>query len=139
MKNGTSLIKLIGLSAIIALTSGCNTMMSSLDNVKYGKLYTMQESLELAAKECNAQNRTNALNWALIGYQDLDNSRDYLEKGSQEYHEVRNLMRNLSMISSRRISDTQKLCSNIAIVSSISKSFLASLNTPHTPIVVASK
>jgi len=139
MKNNVSFIKIIGLISTIILMSGCNTMMSSLDTIKYGKLYTMQESFEIAAHDCNSQNRTNALNWAMIGYQDLNNSRDYLEKNSQEYRDVRNLMRDLSTIASRRIDDTEKLCSNIAIISNASKHFLASLDNQYAPIVVASK
>ncbi len=133
------LAKLVALIAIIITASGCNTMTSSLDNIKYGKLYTMQQSLQVASAECTEVNRQNALNWAVIGYQDLDQSRNYIDRNSQEYQEVRAMMRNLSVLSSRRNNDANKLCHNISIVAGLTKDFLAGLNQPERPILVAAK
>ncbi len=112
--------------------SGCNNMNASMDNIKYGKLYTMLEALDNAAQNCTDETaRLRAVEWIVIGYHDLDNSRSYMDKRSHQYQSTRSLMRSLSTISSRRISNVEKLCHNIEVAGQITREYLTSLDKPE--------
>lgn len=139
MINTKQLLKIAIILTLGIVATGCNSLSVSLADVKYGKLYTMQEALDEAANNCADKSaRIRALNWATIGYNDLDNSRDYLDKKSSKYGATRALMRDLSLISSRRTHDIEKLCKNFKLVAAVSHNFLANIdNTTQQPVLIA--
>lgn len=129
MNNAASLTKLLIVLAIVAMTTGCNTMVASVDSMKYGKLYTMQEVLDEAVNNCeDVTARNRALEWAVIGYGDLEKSRTFMERTSQKYAKTRLMMRSLSQLSSRRVVSTEQMCEKIQVVAEASRHYLATID-----------
>lgn len=135
-----NLLKVFGLMAAIAVTTGCSTTMSSsFDSFKYGKLYAMSDAInEAIATQCEDSSvRTNVLNWVVIGYNDLSESRKYMEKGTDEYARVKNLMDYLSVVGSRRTQNHDVLCQRIEQVAEATQLFLSELNTEKSVILAS--
>ena len=141
MSNTATLIKAVTVLTITLLATGCNTMSVNMNSIKYGQLYTMQEALEEAATDCHNQNTlTRAMNWVVIGYNDLENSRKHMDKRSVKYAETRSMMQTLSPISARRV-DSNKLCKQMARAAKQSQHYLANIDNEtlisEQPIMLA--
>ena len=129
MNNLASLSKLLIVVAIAVMATGCNSMVSSIDGMKYGKLYTMQEVMDETVSNCqDSSARMRAVEWAVIGYNDLENSRSYMERSSEKYTKTRLMMRTLSQVSSRRNFDAEQLCSRIKLAAEESRHYLANID-----------
>jgi len=114
----------------IATVMVCATIFSACsvtNDLKYGKLYTMHESLHNASQNCleDRDRRNLAVNWAVYGIQDLYDSKGYMDKDSDEYLQVKQLIRQLKLVTSRRNSDTKTLCDNIHQAASATQKFFA--------------
>ena len=132
-----NLSKLLIIMTVVVLSTGCNTMTSSLDSVKYGKLYTMQEVLSEAINNCTDKAaRTRALEWAVIGYNDLENSRQFMERTSEKYKSTRAMMRTLAQVSSRRIDNSEKLCEKLDVIAKANQNYLASIDMMSDEMIV---
>ncbi len=139
MTNRMSIIKLLAVLAVAIMATGCNTMATSAQSMKYGKLYAMQAAFDDAVKNCaDKETRIRALNWAVIGYNDLNDSRSYMDKRSQKYIETRALMRSVSTISSRRATNTEKMCSKIGLVASVSRDYLSNIESMSDEVIMIS-
>ena len=133
MNNLASLSKLLVVVAIVVMATGCNSMVSSIDGMKYGKLYIMQEVMDEAISNCHDPDaRMRAVEWAVIGYNDLENSRSYMERRSDKYTKTRLMMRTLSQVSSRRNLDAEQLCSRIKQASDANRHYLANIEAVET-------
>ena len=130
MDNAVKSAKYLTLIVIVVIATGCNTMVSNLASIKYGQLYTMQEVFDTAVNHCeDAVARTLAIEWSSIGYRDLDRSRSYMERGSEKHIMTRRMMRRLSHLSSHRVVNDEKLCTQIESIAAASRDYLANIES----------
>lgn len=116
------------IAASLAIT-GCSSMNAAFDKFTFGKVYAMKDALDNASANCKSdQAVTRALDWTVIGIQDLRISQEYMPEQSDEFHHVRILISQLSPLTSRRNQSRAMLCDNIHIAAQATSSFLVSMN-----------
>ncbi len=117
-------------SLLIVVFSLIFTGCSSTNSLKYGKLHTLQGALQDASVNCtDGEARTRAVNWAVQGVADLNTRRAYLERSSGEYKKNRILLRNLSLLTSRRNQSVEILCQRIQQANQATNQYLSGDNT----------
>lgn len=81
---------------------------------RLGKLRTMQQTLIVAGGDCENEGvRRVALNWVIIGIRDLQTHNAHNDSDSIDHHHTSLLIRELSLLTSRRKADTHTLCARI--------------------------
>lgn len=116
------LLALLGIGSIL-LVSSCTSMKSEL---KDGTLFSMQDALIAAEKNCTNSNlRIKALDWSIRGVKDLEHRQRFLRQDSDEYYEVRDMLRTLSSITQRRVSNQRTLCDKISSARRATDEFIA--------------
>ncbi len=126
MKAAKSLVSAVTLTGGL-LSAGCATLEASIpQEVRYGKLYSLEESLATAAGDCGNPDAVHAGRyWAdLVGH-DLSEHMRFLDQQGESYQRAEGLMASLDRLQysrgealcealgeSRR--DTQRLLSALA-------------------------
>lgn len=109
--------------SVALLLIGC----SSANELKYGKLYAMQQVLFDADGDCgNREARVRAINWAMHGLQDLRASRQHMNPRSSDYQENRRLTTTLMQMTSGNNKSVDQLCLHIKQASQATDDFLLS-------------
>jgi hypothetical protein len=137
---GAQIIKILGLSLLMVVMTGCSSMSASFDSFKYGKLYAMQDALNQALMNSCTDKEVvaRAINWVAIGYSDLDESRKFTSFESEEHGHIKNLMSSLSLVTSRRNHDSDALCGRMTQVAKVTREYLAKVTSDKQVIVASS-
>ncbi|MEW5754964.1 MAG: hypothetical protein AB1810_01540 [Pseudomonadota bacterium] len=137
--NTMTVFKIIAISAVLAISSGCSTMNTSMKEFGYGKLYAMQDALRQATENCSDQEtRQRAMNWVVIGIQDLTASTEFMAAESEEKLYTRTLIGELSKVTSRRNKTEEVLCANLASAYTAARSYMVAMNYA-SDVMMASK
>lgn len=137
--NTTTVFKIIAISAVLAISSGCSSMNTSMKEFGYGKLYAMQDALHQATENCSDEaTRQRAMNWVVIGIRDLTASTEYMPAESESTLYTRTLISELSLVTSRRNKTEAVMCANLALAYKATRSYMVAMN--YTPdVMMASK
>lgn len=124
---------------MISLTTGCSSLGSHAGNsFVLGKLYTMQETLNQAAAQCdNGKSLERAGHWALIGRDDIQQSIAYMNPESSEFLQANNLLGSLSSVISAARQPQERQCNAVRIAANDANRYITSLTNPS--IVVAAR
>ena len=115
----------VGIAYVIAILLFCVSGCSTTD-LKYGALSGMQHALVAADEDCGNDNlRYQAVDWLVKGVNDLKHRQRFLDKGSDDYHQLRGMLRELTYITERRISGEAHLCLKIARARKVTDEFIA--------------
>ncbi len=137
--NTVTAFKTIAISALLAIATGCSTMNTSMKEFGYGKLYAMQDALQLATENCSDETtRQRAMNWVVIGIQDLTASTEFMPADSEAKLYTRTLISELSLVTSRRNKTEAVACANLAIAYNATRSYMVAMNYA-SDVMMASK